>query len=74
MATSFNVNDLQFIPKQIKIADTSSAAYSAAPATILQAIMDAYGVTAVNAAQLPAGLKPTPTSFEAGTRPPSDPP
>lgn len=37
MATSFNVNvnDLQFILKQIKIAEESSAAYNAAPKTIL---------------------------------------
>ncbi len=59
MTTSFNVNvnDLQFILRQIKIAEASSAAYSAAPKSILQAIMDGYGVTAVNAAQLPAGLR-----------------
>jgi hypothetical protein len=59
MATSFNVNahDLQYILKQIKIAEASSAAYSATPKSILQAIMDVYGVTAVNAAQLPAGLR-----------------
>ena len=65
MATSFNVNinDLQYILKQIKIAEDSSAAYHAAPKTILQSIMDAYGVTAVNAAQLPAGLRTVDGTF-----------
>ncbi len=54
MATSFNVNvdDLQYILKQIKIAEDHAAGK-----TLLQAIMDAYGVTAANAAQLPAGLR-----------------
>jgi hypothetical protein len=65
MATSFNVNinDLQYILKQIKIAEATSAAYSATPKTILQAIMDAYGVTAANAAQLPAGLRTVDGTF-----------
>ncbi len=59
MSSSFNVNihDLEFILRQIKIAEESSAAYNAAPKTILQAIMDSYNVSAVNAAQLPAGLR-----------------
>ncbi len=65
MTTSFNVNvnDLQYILRQIKIAEASSAAYSSTPKSILQAIMDAYGVTAVNAAQLPAGLRTVDGTF-----------
>ena len=57
--TSFNINvdDLQFILKQIKIAEASSIGYSSAPVSILQAIMDAYGATAEAAALLPAGLR-----------------
>ena len=59
MSTSFNVNqnDLEFILKQIKIAEATSAAYSAAPKTQTQAIMDAYGVTPAVAQQLPYGLR-----------------
>ncbi len=59
MATSFEVNiaDLEFILKQIKIAEDTSVGYTTAPKTILQSIMGAYGVTAVNAAQMPAGLR-----------------
>ncbi len=61
MATSFNVNinDLQYILRQIKIAEDSSIGYTPTTPTktILQSIMDAYGVTAANAAQLPAGLR-----------------
>ena len=59
MATSFTVNkaDLEFILKQIKIAEATSIAHTSAPKTILQAIMDAGGVTAANAAQLPWGLR-----------------
>ncbi len=65
MATSFNVNihDLQYILAQIKIAEATSAAYTATPKSILQAIMDAYGVTAANAAQLPAGLRTVDGTF-----------
>jgi Ca2+-binding RTX toxin-like protein len=65
MATSFNINinDLQYILKQIKIAEASSAAYTGTPKTILQAIMDAYGVTAANATQLPAGLRTVDGTF-----------
>ena len=67
MTTSFNVNlgDLQFILRQIKIGEASSEAYNAAPKTILQAIMDEYGVTAANAAQLPAGLRTVDGSFNS---------
>jgi len=54
MPTSFTVNtaDLTYILKQIKIAEAHAGGQ-----TLLQAIMDAYGVTAANAAQLPAGLR-----------------
>ena len=54
MASSFNVNvhDLEFILKQIKIAEDHAGGK-----TLLQAIMDAYGTTAANAALLPAGLR-----------------
>lgn len=67
MTTSFNVNinDLQFILRQIKIGEASSEAYDATPKTILQAIMDEYGVTAVNAQQLPAGLRTVDGSFNS---------
>ncbi len=56
MATSFKINtaDLTFILRQIKIAEAHVASGQASP---LQAIMDEYNVTAVNAAQLPAGLR-----------------
>jgi len=59
MATSFTVNkaDLEYILKQIKIAEATSIGYTNAPVSTVQAIMDAYGVTAANAAQLPAGLR-----------------
>ena len=59
MSTSFNVNkaDLEFILKQIQLAEATSLAYTATPKTILQAIMDAYGVTAADAALLPYGLR-----------------
>ena len=59
MATSFNVNkaDLAYILKQIKIAEATSAAHTNTPVSILQSIMNYYGVTAANAAQLPAGLR-----------------
>ena len=65
MATSFkvNLNDLAFILQQIKLAESTSAAYSAAPKTILQSIMDAYGVTEANAALLPYGLRTVDGTF-----------
>ena len=51
MATSFDVNiaDLEFILKQIKIAEDTSVGYTSTtdPKTILQSIMDAYGVRAI---------------------------
>lgn len=59
--SSFIVNkaDLVKILLQIKIAEDTSIGYtpSTAPKTIVQSIMDTYGVTAANAAQLPAGLR-----------------
>ena len=65
--TAFNVNvlDLQYILKQIKIAEDTSIGYTplSAPKTIVQSIMDAYGVTAANAAQLPAGLRTVDGTF-----------
>jgi hypothetical protein len=65
VGTSFNVNrnDLEFILKQIKIAEATSLGYTAAPKTILQAIMDANGVTAEVASQLPHGLRTVDGSF-----------
>jgi Ca2+-binding RTX toxin-like protein len=58
-STSFNVNvdDLQYILLQIKIAEASSIGYTSTPKTILQAIMDAYNTSAAAAALLPAGLR-----------------
>jgi len=62
MATSFNVNvhDLQYILKQIKIAEDHASGK-----TLLQSIMDAFGTTAANAAQLPAGLRTVDGSFNS---------
>jgi Ca2+-binding RTX toxin-like protein len=61
MASSFNINkaDLAFILKQIKLAENTSIGYTpgTAPVTILQAIMDAYGVSASDAALAPFGLR-----------------
>ena len=64
--TSFTINkgDLAYMLRQIKIAEATSLAYgSSAPKTILQSIMDEYGVTAANAAQLPAGLRTVDGTF-----------
>ena len=52
-----NAADLAFILEQIKLAESTSLAYTSAPKTILQAIMDTYGVNAASAAQLPNGLR-----------------
>ena len=59
MATSFTVNqaDLAFMLKQIKLAESTSAAYTSTPRSILQAIMATYGVSAADAALLPFGLR-----------------
>jgi Ca2+-binding RTX toxin-like protein len=61
MTSSFIVNnaDLAFILKQIKIAENTSIGYTpaVAPVSIKQAIMNAYGVSAADAALLPYGLR-----------------
>jgi Ca2+-binding RTX toxin-like protein len=60
MATSFNVNkaDLEFILKQIKIAEAHAAG-----TPLVTAIMNATGATAAVAAQLPFGLRTVDGSF-----------
>jgi hypothetical protein len=67
MATSFSLNtaDLAFILKQIKIAEDTSIGYTPIipPVSILQAIMDAYGLDAANAAIAPFGLRTVDGSF-----------
>lgn len=69
MATSFTVNkaDLEFILKQIKIAEATSAGYTpaVAPVSIIQAIMDAYGLSAADAAIAPYGLRTVDGSFNS---------
>jgi Ca2+-binding RTX toxin-like protein len=64
MATSFTVNkaDLEFILKQIKIAEAHAAAPSG-PNALLNAIMAATGSTAAVAAQLPFGLRTVDGTF-----------
>ena len=61
MSTSFNVNiaDLQFILKQIKIAEDTSLAYNAVPLSELEAIRKVYGadISLENATLLPFGLR-----------------
>jgi Ca2+-binding RTX toxin-like protein len=61
MPTNFVINaaDLAYILRQIKIGEASSIGYTpdVAPVSILQAIMNEYGISATNAAQLPAGLR-----------------
>jgi Ca2+-binding RTX toxin-like protein len=59
MTSSFNVNkaDLQFILKQIGIAESTSLGYTSTPLSIKQAIMDTYGLSASNAAIAPYGLR-----------------
>ncbi len=57
---SFNVNkaDLEFILKQIKIAESTSAAYTATPLTMLQALQTLFpDVSVTDAAILPFGLR-----------------
>ena len=63
--TSFNINvdDLQYMLKQIKIAEATSIGYTSAPKTILQSIIDTYGGNAASAALLPAGLRTVDGSF-----------
>jgi Animal haem peroxidase/FG-GAP-like repeat/RTX calcium-binding nonapeptide repeat (4 copies) len=59
MTSSFNINkaDLEFILKQIKLAESTSIGYTAAPLSIKQAIMDTYGLSASDAAIAPYGLR-----------------
>jgi Ca2+-binding RTX toxin-like protein len=59
MTSSFNVNkaDLQFILKQIGIAESTSLGYTSTPLSIKQAIMDTYGLSDSNAAIAPYGLR-----------------
>lgn len=67
MTTSFNINkaDLEFILKQIKIAENTSLGYtpSIAPVSIKQAIMDAYGLSAADATIAPYGLRTVDGSY-----------
>ena len=59
MATDFTVNkaDLEFILRQIRIAEATSAAYTPAPISDVQAIVNEYGINPVNAALAPFGLR-----------------
>ena len=61
MTTSFTVNkaDLEFILKQIKIAEATSLGYTPAiaPVSTVQTIQDAYGLSAADAAIAPFGLR-----------------
>jgi Ca2+-binding RTX toxin-like protein len=61
MTSSFNINraDLEFILKQIEIAEDTSIAYTpgVAPVSIKQAIMNAYGLSESDAALAPYGLR-----------------
>lgn len=69
MTTSFTVNkaDLEFILKQIKISEATSIGYTpaVAPVSIQQAIMEAYGLSASNAALAPYGLRTVDGSFNS---------
>ena len=63
--SSFIINqaDLAFMLRQIKIAEASSLAYSPAPVTILQAIMNEYGMSAEAASLSPFGLRTVDGTF-----------
>jgi Ca2+-binding RTX toxin-like protein len=63
--TSFNINvdDLNYILKQIMIAEASSIGYNANPLSILDSIIAAYGGDANSAALLPAGLRTVDGTF-----------
>ena len=53
-----NQADLEFILKQIKLAESTSVAYTATPLTTLQAIQAAFpGVGVTEASLLPFGLR-----------------
>jgi Animal haem peroxidase/RTX calcium-binding nonapeptide repeat (4 copies) len=58
MATSFNINrnDLEFILRQIKIAELH-AGTNGTPTTLLDAIAQEYGISETNAALSPFGLR-----------------
>jgi hypothetical protein len=77
--TSFNINidDLQYILKQIKIAEATSIGYSSNPLSILDSIIATYGGDANSAALLPAGLRTVDGTFNnlrvAPTGSPGDP-
>ena len=63
--TSFNINvdDLNYILKQIKIAEATSIGYNANPLSILDSIIATYGGDATSAALLPAGLRTVDGTF-----------
>jgi Ca2+-binding RTX toxin-like protein len=67
MTTNFTINqsDLEFILKQIKIGEDTSIAYTptTAPVSIQQAIMNAYGLSAADAALAPFGLRTVDGTF-----------
>lgn len=69
MATSFTVNkaDLEFILRQIKIAERTSIGYTpeSAPVSILQAIMEGYGLSAADATIAPFGLRTVDGSYNS---------
>src|SRR3981189_2669844 len=69
MTPSFTANkaDLEFILKQIKISEATSVGYTpaVAPVSIQQAIMDAYGLSAADAAIAPYGLRTVDGSFNS---------
>jgi hypothetical protein len=83
MATNYtssfdiNVDDLQYILKQIQIAEATSIAYNASPLSILDSIIATYGGDAISAALLPAGLRTVDGTFNnlriAPTGNPGDP-
>ena len=63
--TSFNINvdDLNYILNQIKIAEATSIGYNANPLSILDSIIATYGGDANSAALLPAGLRTVDGTF-----------
>ncbi len=65
MTSSFNINkaDLEFILKQIKIAENTSIGYTSTPVSIKQAIIDATGLSASDAVLAPFGLRTVDGSY-----------
>jgi Ca2+-binding RTX toxin-like protein len=59
MTSSFNINkaDLEFILKQIQLAESTSIGYTAAPVSIQQAIINTHNLSASDAAIAPFGLR-----------------